>query len=148
MDRTVRPYRDEDFSPVWALERARDSEGYTSAVVIRQAAVLWPGTFLVVDEEGMAVGYVIGAVSADPSEGWILRLKVRSDRHRRGCARALLAEVTARLRDMGVLTLRLTVAPDNTPARALYERFGFKRETLLPDYFGPGEVRFQLAAHL
>lgn len=145
---TVRPFRDADFAAVWALERVRDSEGYASAVTIRQAAALWPATFLVADEDGEAVGFTIGAVSSDPKVGWILRLKVRDDRQRQGCATALLLAVLERLGDGGVRTVRLTVAPENRPARALYGGLGFLEETVLPAYFGPGEDRFVLALQL
>ena len=148
MEWTVRPFSGADFAVVWALERVRDSEGYASAVTIRQAAALWPATFLVADEDGEAVGFTIGAVSSDPAVGWILRLKVREDRHRQGCATALLLAVLERLGAGGVRTVRLTVAPENRPARALYGGLGFLEEAVLPGYFGPGEDRFVLALHL
>ncbi len=145
---TVRPFRDADFSAVWALERVRDVEGYASAVTIRQAAALWPAMLLVADEDGDAVGFTIGAASSDPTVGWVLRLKVREDRQRQGCATALLCAVLERLLDGGVRTVRLTVAPENEPARALYAGFGFLEEAVLPDYFGPGEDRLLLARTL
>ena len=145
MEWTVRPYHDADFPEVWALERVRDSEGYASAVTVRQAAALWPATFLVADEEGKAVGFTIGAPSSDQGVGWILRLKVREERRRRGCATALLRAVLGELRDGGVRTVRLTVAPENRPARGLYARLGFLEEGVLPGYFGPGEDRLVLA---
>lgn len=141
---TVRPFRDADFPAIWALERVRDAEGYASAVTIRQAAVLWPVTLLVADEDGEAVGFTIGAASSDLGVGWILRLKVCEGRRRRGCATALLLAVLERLRDGGVRTVRLTVAPENRPARELYAGFGFLEEAVLPGYFGPGENRLLL----
>jgi ribosomal-protein-alanine N-acetyltransferase len=144
MEWTVRPYRETDFPAVWALERVRDIEGYASAVTIRQAAALWPATILVADEDGEAVGFTIGAASSDPAAGWVLRLKVCEDRRRRGYATTLLLSVFGRLRDGGVRTVRLTVAPENRPARALYEGLGFFEEAMLPDYFGPGEDRLLL----
>ena len=148
MEWTVRPYRATDFSAVWALERVRDREGYASAVTVRQAAALWPDTFLVVDADGEAVGFAIGAPSSDPLVGWVLRLKVCEDRRRQGCATALLGAVLGRLGSAGVRTVRLTVAPENRPARALYARLGFAEEAALPDYFGPGEDRLLLALRL
>ncbi|MEN6341376.1 MAG: GNAT family N-acetyltransferase [Methanospirillum sp.] len=141
---TVRPFSDADFPAVWALERVRDAEGYASAVTVRQAAALWPATLLVADEDGEVVGFTLAAASSDPAVGWILRLKVREDRRRQGCATALLRAALERLRDDGVRVVRLTVAPANEPARSLYARLGFVEEALLPDYFGPGEDRLQL----
>jgi ribosomal protein S18 acetylase RimI-like enzyme len=145
---SVRPYVDDDFPTVWALERSRDPGGYASAVTVRQAAVLWPGTLLVADEDGEVVGFTIGAPSSDPSIGWILRLKVREDCRRRGHATALLRGVLGRLRIRGVRTVRLTVSPENHAARGLYARFGFREEALLTGYFGPDEDRLVLALRL
>ncbi len=149
MEWTVRPFREADFAAVWALERVRDAEGYASAVTIRQAAALWPATLLVADGDGKTtVGFTIGAASSDPGVGWILRLKVREDRQREGCATALLLAVLERLGDGGVRTVRLTVAPENRPARALYAGLGFLEEAVLPGYFGPGEDRLQLCRRI
>lgn len=145
---TVRPFGDADFPAVWALERIRDPEGYSSAVTVRQAAALWPATFLVAEEDDTAVGFTIGAASSDLAVGWILRLKVREDRQRQGYATSLLRAMLERLRDEGVRTVRLTVAPENRPARALYAGFGFLEEAVLPEYFGPGEDRLVLALRL
>ncbi len=141
----MRPYCAGDFPAVWALERVRDREGYASAVTVRQAAALWPDTFLVVNADGEAVGFTIGAASSDPLVGWVLRLKVCEDRRRQGCATALLSAVLGRLGGAGVRTVRLTVAPENRPARALYAGIGFAEEAVLPAYFGPGEDRLLLA---
>ncbi len=141
---TVRPFCETDFPAVWALERVRDAEGYTSAVTVRQAAALWPATFLVADGNDGAAGFTIGAVSSDPLVGWVLRLKVHEDRRRKGCATALLVAVLERLRDVGVRAVRLTVAPGNGPARALYAGLGFREEAVLPAYFGQGEDRLLL----
>ena len=145
---TVRPYRNEDFAAVWALERARDDGGYASAVFVRQAGTLWPATFLVADEGGEIIGFTIGATSSDPGSSWVVRMKVREDRRRQGCATALLLAVLERLRNGGTRTVRLTVAPGNGPARALYGRMGFLEEDALPGYFGPGEDRLVLALPL
>jgi len=144
----VRPFRETDFPAVWALERIRDVEGYASAVTIRQGAALWPATFLVADEEGEVVGFTIGAASSDPLVGWVLRLRVREDRQRQGCATALILAVLEGLRHDGVRTVRLTVAPENEPARARYVALGFLEEAVLPGHFGPGEDRLLLSRPL
>lgn len=143
----MRPFRDADFPAIWELERSRDAEGYASAVAIRQAAALWPATFLVAEEGSDVAGFTLGAPSSDPATGWVLRLKVREDRRRRGCATALLRAVLHQLQGQGVHQVRLTVAPENRPARALYAGLGFLEEAMLPGYFGPGEDRLVLARY-
>ena len=144
MNWTVRPFRDDDFPEVWAMERGAIEKGYPSAVVVRQAAVLHPETFLVAADTVGPAGYVIAALASDPSEGWILRLRVREDCRRSGCGRALLGAALERLRPSGVARVRLTVAPGNVPALSLYREMGFIEESRLPDYFGPGEDRLLL----
>lgn len=145
MDWTVRPYEDPDFPGVWAMERNGFEAGYPSAVVVRQAAELYPETFLVAaDSEGPA-GYVIAALSSDPFVGWILRLRVRADCRRTGCGTSLVQSALERLRVGGAAQVRLTVAPANTAALALYRGLGFVGEARLADYFGPGEDRLLLA---
>lgn len=148
MEWTVRPFSEPDFPAVWVLERERDPAGFVSAVTVRQAAELWPGTFLVADGDPGIAGFTIGASSSDPSVGWVLRLKVREDCRRRGCATTLLHYLARSLRARGVRELRLTVAPWNAGGRALYLRCGFTEETLLPDHFGSGEDRLALSRRL
>lgn len=145
MDWTVRPYGAADFPGVWAMEQNGFKAGYPSAVVVRQAAELYPETFLVVADSTGPAGFVIAASSSEPSVGWILRLKVREDCRRLGCGRALLQAALERLCHGGVKRVRLTVAPGNVPALALYRDLGFVEEARLADYFGPGEDRLLLA---
>lgn len=145
---TVRPFRDADFPEVWALERVRDAGGYASAVFVRQAAALWPETFLVADEAGRAIAFAVGAAASAPGTGWILRLKVLEERRRRGIGIALIDGLVERLRGQGVREIRLTVAPENRPALALYRRCGFEDLVLARDHFGPGEDRLVLGRRL
>jgi ribosomal protein S18 acetylase RimI-like enzyme len=80
------------------------------------------GFYLVAWEGAEPVGHAHLAL-ADPPE--LQDVEVRPEYRRRGVATALTraAEETARAR--GFDRLRLTVAVDNRPAQALYERFGY-----------------------
>jgi ribosomal protein S18 acetylase RimI-like enzyme len=53
-------------------------------------------------------------------------LAVRPGYRGQGVGRALLAAAETRARDRGCCKLTLEVQDDNTPARTLYERFGFR----------------------
>lgn len=64
MDWTVRPYGAADFPGVWAMEQNGFKAGYPSAVVVRQAAELYPETFLVVADSTGPAGFVIAASSS------------------------------------------------------------------------------------
>jgi len=61
------------------------------------------------------------------TSGEIVTLGVAPGARRRGAARALLADLFARARSLGVATLTLEVADDNLAALALYESLGFDR---------------------
>jgi RimJ/RimL family protein N-acetyltransferase len=83
---------------------------------------------------------------AEAPEGLVARLSVARDPHpasyhvadlglmvaeshrRRGIGRALLQRAVEWARESGVTKLELHVFPDNEPAIALYESFGFVRE--------------------
>ncbi|KUG09243.1 hypothetical protein ASZ90_016616 [hydrocarbon metagenome] len=54
---------------------------------------------------------------------------------------ALLQALVAALRGKGVDTIRLSVSPENAPARALYRNYGFTVIATEPGYFGEGQDR-------
>jgi len=143
MSITIRPYSDQDFAAVAALEESGIHEPYRSAVFIRQMGEVCKETFLVaVLRSGEPVGYTVAIrVQNDRSQAWILRLGVRADQRRKGAGTALLKAVTATLFTGHTCTIRLSVSPDNHPAIRLYESQGFVCERILPAYFGQGEDR-------
>ena len=140
---TIRPYSDQDFAAVTALEESGIHEPYRSAVFVRQMGEVCKETFLVaVLTNDEPVGYTVGAhIQYDPSQAWILRLGVREDQRRKGAGGALLKAITAALKAGHACTIRLSVSPYNQPAIRLYESQGFIQERVLPAYFGPGEDR-------
>jgi ribosomal-protein-alanine N-acetyltransferase len=143
MNIIIRPYSDQDFASVTALEESGIHESYRSAVFVRQMGEVGKETFLVaVLNNGEPVGYSIGLrVQHDCYQAWILRLGVREDQRRRGVGTALLKAVTDALQTGHTCTIRLSVSPDNQPAIRLYESQGFVQESILPAYFGRGEDR-------
>ena len=143
MSITIRPYSDQDFASVTALEESGIHEPYRSAVFVRQMGEVCKETFLVaVLDNGEPVGYSVGArVQHDSYQAWILRLGVREDQRRRGGGTALLKAVTDALQTEHTCTIRLSVSPYNQPAIRLYESQGFVQESILPAYFGRGEDR-------
>ena len=143
MSITIRPYRDEDFVAVAALEESGLHESYRSAVFVRQMGEVCKETFLVaVPDGGEPVGYAVGAVvQHDVSAAWILRMGVRDDQRRKGIGAALLKSVTGALQVRHARTIRLSVSPKNLPAIRLYEGQGFVQEKNIPAYFGNGEER-------
>ncbi len=143
MDLIIRGYRESDFPRVSALERENSPGDCAPEVFIRQAGVLFTGTFLVAEHEGMVIGYTIGALMQHrPATAWIVRLVVAEQHRRHGTGGRLITAVTGMLRESGAEEVYLSVAPANRAARALYERQGFCEVDFCPAYFGDGGDRY------
>lgn len=140
---TLRLFSEGDFAMVCALEEGENGAPYPAAVFIRQASELYPQTFFVAESGPSLHGYIIGAITQDcPSDAWILRLRVAPPFRQRRIGSALLQVLITTLRDRGISTIRLSVAPANTPALTLYRRHGFEVIEAEREYFGKGEDRF------
>ncbi|MDV2480519.1 GNAT family N-acetyltransferase [Methanoculleus sp. Wushi-C6] len=149
MDVIVRKYREEDFPSVSALERENSPQGCKPEVFVRQAGILFAGTFFIAECAGRVVGYTIGAlVQHRPATGWIIRLVVAGEHRRRGIGESLVSAVVDSLREVGAREVYLSVAPSNRGARALYEKHGFEGAEFSPDYFGEGGDRHILRRDL
>ena len=79
--------------------------------------------FLVAEQGGAVVGYVIAHHALDEAE--ILNLGVVPSRQRQGVGRALVQGMLAQLRQQGVATVFLEVRESNTVAQRLYGALGF-----------------------
>jgi ribosomal-protein-alanine N-acetyltransferase len=138
----IRPFQPEDFPWIWPLELGEKGARYPASVFIRQASVLFPGTFLVAIVDGTHAGYCIGAVSQDSSsEAWILRLRVSLPYRRQHIGSDLIDALMAEFSRRGICLVNLSVAPSNTGALALYRKFGFQYSAYHEGYFGDGEDR-------
>jgi ribosomal protein S18 acetylase RimI-like enzyme len=145
----IRLFEPDDFSPVCELEQGDKGSAYSAAVFVRQASVLFAGTFYVAAWGGAVVGFTIGAVTqADPREAWVLRLRVAERYQRRSIGRDLLTTLLSAFAVRQVRRVLLTVAPGNQPALNLYRSMGFKEFGFLGGCFGPGEDRLILSADL
>jgi len=78
-------------------------------------------------------GFILSRVAAGEAE--ILSVAVASARRGRGLAGALLHLHMRRLAGLGVRAMFLEVDEDNTPARRLYERAGFREVGRRPGYY-------------
>ncbi|MFE4516264.1 GNAT family N-acetyltransferase [Kitasatospora sp. NPDC056783] len=145
MSTTLRPLDARHF-PAW-LERSRDEYakdlvalGQTSEDALRNAGETLaryfpsgaptPGhvVFDVVDDAGVAVGYLwIGPdASDDAGAWWVWDIAIDADRRGRGLGRAAMLLGEEYARGQGAQTLGLNVFGFNPGARGLYESLGYE----------------------
>ncbi len=137
----VRPARKHDLAGALSLEQAcfgANQHGFSK----RQLQYLQQrpsALFLVAEEGGNIVGQGISLVRQHKRglSGRIYSLAVDHSRRRQKIGQKLLAALVEGLAGRGVRRIYLEVEAGNGPAIALYERNGFRRIGVLPEYYGP-----------
>jgi ribosomal-protein-alanine N-acetyltransferase len=89
--------------------------------------------FLVAEQDGSIVGYVIAHHALDEAE--ILNLGVEPPHQRQGIGRALVQGMLAQLRKQGVAKVFLDVRESNRAAQRLYGALGFTVVGRRRDYY-------------
>ena len=84
---------------------------------------------LIAENDGVASGYALARLER-PRVGYLSDLYVTPEARRVGTAKRLIAEVVDEMRRAGAELLSLNVSVDNTAARAVYARLGFREESL------------------
>jgi putative acetyltransferase len=141
----VRPLRRAELSAVMTLDAGIfGGEGY-GPYTWRQLFDLHAPFLFVADAPGGGPlqGFVAGGIGSD-GLGWCLALGVAASARGQGVGKALTARLLRAFDARGVRATRLTVAPENTAALALYTALGFETLTLERDYYGPNKDRLIL----
>ncbi len=118
----VRDVCDGDIERIARIERECFSTPWTEAQLRAQ---LRPGhVFLAACDGGELLGYAGLMYVLD--EGYISNVAVAPEHRRRGAAEALLRALRLRAHALELAFLTLEVRQGNAPARALYEKLGYK----------------------
>ena len=126
----------DDLSGVLALLRdfyAEDGAAYDAEAEVALLALLGDPRLgrvvLVVDEAGLAVGYLVVAFGYSLEfrgrDAFVDELYVAPSHRGRGLGRAALHEAERSCREAGIRALHLEVRPDNEKARGLYSSLGY-----------------------
>ncbi|MFZ5618736.1 MAG: ribosomal protein S18-alanine N-acetyltransferase [Pseudomonadota bacterium] len=123
----VRPARLDDAPSIVALESGAFGAASWGASAVADGLTAPHVAALIAFPEGEreAAGFAFWRPLGEEAE--ILSIGVAPTKQRRGCARALLAEIIAQACGRGVRKLFLEVAVANAPAEALYATLGFER---------------------
>jgi len=103
--------------------------------------------FLVVEEGGVVVGYVVGYQLTE-KEGRIFSLAVKDGYRNRGLGTQLLHAILAVFYDNSFHYASLEVRTSNTRAQKLYHRMGFVPCWTEPGYYNDGEDGTIMKMHL
>lgn len=119
-------------APIAALEKICFSDPWSEksiAYELTSRLSYW----LVALENGEVVGY-IGSQSV-LGESDMMNVAVHPDHRRKGIAEALIAALSAGLKERGNVCLTLEVRASNTPAITLYDKLGFTQVGQRPNYY-------------
>jgi len=104
-------------------------------------------TFLVAENNGRIVGYIIGAIRWH-NTAHVLAIGV--DPKYRGCGvgSALMNEITKKFQLKGAKIIRLEVRKSNVPAQNFYRKMGFIERFEVPYYYEDGESAITMERNL
>ncbi|MFF3466883.1 GNAT family N-acetyltransferase [Streptomyces sp. NPDC001984] len=137
----MRPATEQDLPRLARLDEQIFKEFTYPFFVLRQLMDVCGDDLLVLDDGTELLGYVLTGTRPDRKRSWILGLGVDERLRGRGMGRRLMEAALELMRAEGVVEAALTVDPENAPARALYNAFGFVQVDDRRDYFGPGQHR-------
>lgn len=122
----------DDSGIVTEMERECFSDPWSSEMILasRRTGL---DTWLILEEDGQAVGYCVFRVIA--GEGELLRIGVRPPFRGLGYGKKLMEGVVETSRKNGAEAIALEVREHNAAARNLYKSYGFKEECVRTNYY-------------
>ena len=138
----IRPATENDFDQVMEIDRLSFSAPWSYSFF--KSAL--QDIFLVLEEEGEIIGYIITCVCHDLEKAVILRIAVHPDHRGKGAAGTLIRRCLDMLvqKDIGVVELDVELI--SRGAIKLYEKFGFKIANVIvfPSDFPGDEETFYI----
>lgn len=116
-----------------------------------------PETFIVAEENGGVVGYIMCRIETGLSnfgfgglikKGHVVSVAVLPELRRRGMGEALMAEAMKAMRLYNAKQCFLEVRVTNTPAISLYKRLGFQVSRTINGYYADGEGAYVMTMKL
>ncbi|MEM1530044.1 MAG: ribosomal protein S18-alanine N-acetyltransferase [Candidatus Bathyarchaeia archaeon] len=151
---TIRKFRPEDLNQVMYINQTCLPENYSTYFFV-DLYTNFPETFIVAEEDGKVVGYIMCRIESGFSglslikRGHVISIAVLPAYRRRGIGEALLKEaLNAMVTHYGVKECYLEVRVSNTPAINLYKKMGFKIERTIWRYYADGENAYLMRVKL
>ncbi len=155
-DYAVRHCRPEDVPSVINVNMATLPEHY-SDYFYYDILKDFPSTFLLAEQEGKVVGYVMCRLEYGLSmtkrfglakKGHIISIAVLEEKRGAGIGTTLIKEALEEIRKASGKECYLEVRTTNTGAIALYDKLGFKISSTLHGYYKDGESAYTMATPL
>jgi ribosomal-protein-alanine N-acetyltransferase len=138
----VRSATEEDFDKVMEVDRL----SFSAPWIYNFFKSALDDIFLVLEEEGEVIGYIITCVCHDLEKAVILRIAVHPDHRGKGAAGTLMRECLEMVKQKNIGEVELDVELVSRGAIKLYEKFGFKLANVLvfPSDFPGDETTFYI----
>lgn len=133
----VRKFKPTDLKRVFEIENMSFDQSY-GINMFQQLYNMGIG-FLVAEDEGYVVGYVLFWVKYE-NQGHIISIAVDKNYRRKGCGTQMLVKAIAILSLLKLDTVYLEVNEKNKGAVEFYKGFNFKVDRTVPGYYDNGDA--------
>ena len=141
-DKSIRPATEDDFDQVMEIDRL----SFSAPWIYNFFKSALQDIFLVIEEEGEIIGYIITCVCHDLEKAVILRIAVHPKHRGKGAAGNLIRTSLDMLVQKNISVVELDVELISRGAIKLYEKFGFKIANVIvfPSDFPGDEETFYI----
>jgi ribosomal-protein-alanine N-acetyltransferase len=145
-----------DLQTVMHINQVCLPENYTDYFFI-ELHQRFPETFIVAEENGEVVGYIMCRIEIGLSnfgfsgllkKGHIVSVAVLHQHRRKGIGKALVAQALENMRIYNAKQCFLEVRVTNTPAIQLYKKLGFEITRTIREYYSDGEDAYVMTKKL
>jgi len=152
----LRRFQPNDLEQVMHINRVCLPENYATYFFM-DIYERYPETFLVAEENGEIVGYVMCRIETGlpdfgllgiAKRGHVISIAVLPEHRRKGIGTALMEKVLAGMRASKTKECYLEVRVNNTPAVNLYRKLRFEASRIVHGYYADGEDAYIMSHKL
>jgi len=148
----LRLFQPDDLDRVMHINRVCLPENYAMDLHER-----FPETFIVAEENGELVGYVMCRIETGlpdfgllgiAKRGHVISIAVLPEHQREGIATALMKKAMEGMKTYKARECYLEVRVSNSPAVSLYQKLGFEASRIVHGYYADGEDAYIMSLKL
>ena len=152
----LRKFTMDDLASVTKINQICLPENYTDIFFV-DLYRRYPETFIVAEEKGQAVGYIMCRIEVGLSnlgfsgilkKGHVVSVAVLPDHRRKGIGEALMLQAMEGMKQYSAKQCYLEVRVTNQEAIALYKQLGLETTRTIHGYYADGEDAFVMTADL